>query len=261
MPSATPGPPLPPTERFSDRAAVYTRGRPTYPDAIVAHLRQEGALPAQGVVVDIGVGTGLSSEPFLRAGHTVIGVEPNAAMRAVGDERLAPHGRYLSVNGSAEETTLDAHCAHLVIAGQAFHWFDPPRAGAESRRVLVPGGWAALIWNDRPATGTPFLEGYEALLKEYGIDYEKVSHRHVDEDAINRYFAPTQPRVAYFDNPRALDRDELAALVGSASYMPPPGHPRHAAMTTALGRLFDAYAADGRVAMGYRTRMHYGALA
>jgi len=261
MSSDTAASALPPTERFSDRAAVYTRGRPTYPDAIVAHLRQEGALPAHGVVVDVGVGTGLSSEPFLRAGHSVIGVEPNAAMRAVGDERLAHYGRYLSVNGSAEETTLEARAAQLVIAGQAFHWFDPPRAGAEARRILVPGGWAALIWNDRPATGTPFLEGYEALLKEYGIDYEKVSHRHVDTDAINRYFAPTRPRVVYFDNPRALDRDELAALVGSASYMPPPGHPRHAAMSTALQGLFDTYAVDGRVAMGYRTRMHYGAIA
>lgn len=250
-----------PTERFSDRAAVYTRGRPTYPDAIVTHLRSEGALPAHGVVVDLGVGTGLSAEPFLRAGHPVIGVEPNAAMRAVGDERLAPYGRYLSVGGSAEQTTLAARCAHLVIAGQAFHWFDPARAGAEARRVLMPGGWAALIWNDRPATGTPFLEGYERLVKEYGIDYEKVTHRHVDEDAIARFFAPTAWRVAFFDNPRALDREELAALVGSASYMPPPGHPRHAAMSAALRRLFDAHAVDGRVAMHYRTRMHYGPLA
>jgi SAM-dependent methyltransferase len=250
-----------PTERFSDRAAVYTRGRPTYPDAIVAHLRAAGALPERGVVIDLGVGTGLSSEPFLRAGCSVIGVEPNGPMRAVGDERLAHHDRYRSVGGSAEDTTLASGCAHLVIAGQAFHWFDPARAGAEARRILVRGGWAALIWNDRPATGTAFLDGYEALLKAYGIDYEKVSHRHVDEDAIDRFFAPTRPAVAHFDNPRSLDRDELAALVGSASYMPPPGHPRHAGMTAALARLFDAHAVEGRVAMRYRTRMHFGPLA
>jgi SAM-dependent methyltransferase len=249
------------TERFSDRAAVYTRGRPTYPDALVAHLRAAGALPPQGVVVDLGAGTGLSSEPFLRAGYAVIGVEPNGPMRAAGDERLAAYPAYRSVDGSAEDTTLAPGCAHLVIAGQAFHWFEPARAGAEARRILVPGGWAALVWNDRPATGTPFLEGYEALLKTYGIDYDKISHRHVDEDAINRFFAPTSPSVAYFDNPRALDRDELAALVGSASYMPPPGHPRHPEMSAALAQLFDAHAIDGRVAMHYRTRMHYGPLA
>ena len=70
-------------------------------------------MPDGGVVVDLGVGTGLSAEPFLRAGHPVIGVEPNAAMRAVGDERLASSGRYRSVEGRSEATTLDDRCALL----------------------------------------------------------------------------------------------------------------------------------------------------
>jgi SAM-dependent methyltransferase len=253
-------PPTPPTERFSDRAEVYTRGRPSYPDALVVHLRAEGALPEDAVVVDIGVGTGLSSEPFLRAGCSVIGVEPNAAMRTVGDQRLGAYERYLSVGGSAEETTLDAGCANVVIAGQAFHWFDPPRAAAEARRILKPQGWAALIWNDRPPAGTPFAAAYEAFLRNWGIDYEKVTHRHVDEDAIRRFFAPIAPRVATFDNPRRLDRGDLTALVGSASYMPAPGHPRHPAMSAALMQLFDAHASAGAVEVHYRTRMHYGKL-
>ena len=248
------------TERFSDRAAVYTRGRPTYPDAVVAHLRKEGALRNDAVVVDIGVGTGLSSEPFLRAGCSVIGVEPNAAMRAVADERLARYERYRSVGGTAEETTLPGGIAHLAIAGQAFHWFDPPRAGAEARRILQQDGWAALIWNDRPPAGTPFLEAYEAFLLQWGIDYEKVTHRHVDEDAIARFFAPTVPRVAHFDNPRRLDREEVFALVGSASYMPAPGHARHSGMSAALASLFDKHADSGSVEIRYRTRMHYGKL-
>ena len=134
------------------------------------------------------------------------------------------------------------------------------QASAETRRLLAPGGWAALMWNDRPASGTPFLEAYENFLRAHGIDYEDVKHRHIDEDALHRYFAPTRPRVAYFDNPRALGRSDLTALVASASYMPAPGHPRHSAMAAALAQLFDAHAVDGRVQMHYRTRMHYGPL-
>jgi SAM-dependent methyltransferase len=36
-----------------------------------------------------------------------------------------------------------------VVVGQAFHWFDPSRALPEAARVLRPGGWLALIWNER----------------------------------------------------------------------------------------------------------------
>ena len=66
--------PLSATERFSDRADAYVRGRPTYPQAIVEQLQKVGALKQGHTVVDLGVGTGLSAEPFLRSGYTVIGV-------------------------------------------------------------------------------------------------------------------------------------------------------------------------------------------
>lgn len=249
------------TERFSDRADAYVRGRPSYPRAIVAHLEQAGALKTGQTVVDIGVGTGLSSEPFLGSGYTVIGVEPNGAMRAAGDQQLRAYATYRSVAGTAEATSLPARAADLVIAGQAFHWFDVPRAADEVRRILRPGGWAALIWNDRQSTGSAFLAGYEALLRTHGIDYAKLIHRHVDEKAIAQFFTPVHPALVTFDNPRELEREDLLALAGSASYLPPPQDPRHAALVLALNSLFDAHAKEGKVRMMYRTRMHFARIA
>jgi len=63
----------------SATARRLTRGA-TYPDAIVAHLRAAGALPADGVVVDIGVERALRGTVPARRSHRD-GVEPNAAMR------------------------------------------------------------------------------------------------------------------------------------------------------------------------------------
>ena len=248
------------TERFSNRADAYVRGRPTYPPAIVDQLEKVGALRRGQTVVDIGVGTGLSAEPFLRSGYTVIGVEPNGPMRAAGDQQLREFPHYSSVAGTAEATSLPDQAADLVIAGQAFHWFDVPRAATEARRILRPGGWAALIWNDRQSTGSAFLAGYEELLRTHGIDYAKLLHRHIDEASISQFFAPATATMAVFDNPRELEREDLLALAASASYLPPPGDPRHAALLLALNALFDAHAKNGTVQMMYRTRMHYGEL-
>jgi len=249
--------PLSVTERFSDRADAYVRGRPSYPQAIVEQLQRVGALKRGQTVVDLGVGTGLSAEPFLRSGYTVIGVEPNEPMRMAGDQQLRDFARYRSVAGTAEATTLPDDSVDLIIAGQAFHWFDVPRAAIEARRILRPGGWAALIWNDRESTGSAFLAGHEALLRTHGIDYAKLLHRHVDEKAIAQFFAPAQTALVTFDNPRELEREDLLALARSASYLPPPGDPRHAAMLLALNALFDTHAKNGTVQMMYRTRMHY----
>jgi len=249
--------PLSVTERFSDRADAYVRGRPSYPQAIVEQLQRVRALKRGQTVVDVGVGTGLSAEPFLRSGYTVIGVEPNEPMRMAGDQQLRAFARYRSVAGTAEATTLPDDSVDLIIAGQAFHWFDVPRAAIEARRILRPGGWGALIWNDRQSTGSAFLAGYEALLRTHGIDYAKLLHRHVDEKAIAQFFAPAQTAVVTFDNPRDLEREDLLALAGSASYLPAPGDPHHAAMLLALNALFDTHARASTVQMMYRTRMHY----
>ena len=252
------------TERFSNRADAYVRGRPSYPRQIVDHLQHAGALKRGQIVVDIGVGTGLSAEPFLRSGYSVIGVEPNEAMRLAGDQQLGSYidkgGNYRSIAGTAEATTLPDNAADLVIAGQAFHWFDAKRAAIEARRIMRPGGWAALIWNDRQSTGSAFLAGYEALLRTHGVDYDKTIHRHIDDKAIAQFFGPAQPLVATFDNPRELTREDLLALAGSASYLPAPGDARHAAMLSALNALFDAHQKSGSVQMMYRTRMHYAQL-
>jgi hypothetical protein len=53
-----------------------------------------------------------------------------------------------------------------------------------------------------------------------------------------------------------MDWAALAALAGSASYLPAPGQPRHADFSRALHALFDAQARQGAVEMKYTCRMH-----
>ena len=59
------------TERFSNRADAYVRGRPSYPHALVDTCR-ESERSNRTHRRRLGVGTGLSAEPFLRSGYAVI---------------------------------------------------------------------------------------------------------------------------------------------------------------------------------------------
>src|SRR5262249_34844668 len=66
--------------------------------------------------------------------------------------------------GSGESTGLPDGAAACVLAAQAFHWFDAPVALAEFRRVLRPGGWVALVWNERDESD-PFTAAYGAVIR------------------------------------------------------------------------------------------------
>jgi SAM-dependent methyltransferase len=181
--------PSDPTRRFSDRVDNYVRYRPGYPAEALDILRAETGLTAESVVADVGSGTGILSELFLKHGNTVYGIEPNDDMRQAAERLLRGYPEFHSVAGSAEATTLPAAGVDFVVAGQAFHWFDRPRARAEFARILRPGGWVVLLWNARRVDATPFLRDYEALLQAYSIDYRQVRHENVTPEVLAGWFA------------------------------------------------------------------------
>jgi SAM-dependent methyltransferase len=258
MSAATPAPPVDPTVRFSDRAQAYARGRPGYPPQIAQHLARELELGAGAVIVDLGSGTGLSALIFLQAGFRVIGVEPNARMRALAEQALAGMPGFASVAGSAQATTLPPAGADCVVAAQAFHWFDLEATRAEALRILRGPPRAALIWNVRRTQESEFSRGYERLLLEFGGEYPQIRERHTDEGSIASFFGGPQWRRADFAHVTELDFELLTARVHSTSYLPAPDQSAYAPMMRALRQLFDATQRDGRVAMQYDARVYSG---
>ncbi|HXJ15686.1 MAG TPA: class I SAM-dependent methyltransferase [Candidatus Polarisedimenticolia bacterium] len=248
---------LNPIQRFSNRAEDYLRYRPGYPREILDALREECGLAAESVVADIGSGTGLLTQLFLANGNFVYGVEPNAAMREAGEHALEGWPNFRSVAGSAEATTLPDAAVDFVVAGQAFHWFEMNAARAEFRRVLKPGGWVAVIWNER-RKDTPFLRAYENLLRTYGTDYAEVAAAYPEQTRMEEFFGAGAFHHKFFPNAQDFDFDGLRGRLLSASYAPPKGHPNHEPMLAELKRLFDAHAKNGRVRVEYITRLYIG---
>ena len=249
-----------PTRRFSSRVEDYVRYRPSYPAEVVRLLERECGLTALSVVADIGSGTGLLAELFLRLGCEVYGVEPNKDMRLAGDTILGSSPTFHSIEGRAEQTTLPAASVDFVTAGQAFHWFAPDQARSEFARILRPGGWVVLAWNERLVTADPFLAGYEALLHTYAPEYDQVDHRHIDAAAIARFFGHDSWHQAVFKNRQSFDSEGLCGRLRSSSYTPQPGSPEYEPMMQGLRHLFDECQRDGHVAFLYETKVYYGQL-
>jgi SAM-dependent methyltransferase len=251
-----------PKQRFTSRVEHYIKYRPGYPTAVIDTLRAEANLTPQSFVADIGSGTGLLARIFLDFGCQVTGVEPNLEMRAAGERLLAGYPGFTSRDGSAESTGLGEASVDFVIAGQAFHWFDPSRARGEFARILRPSGWVVLVWNERRLDSTPLLRDYEALLQVYATDYNQINHRNVEADprTIPAFFGGDY-RVERFDNRQVFDYAGLEGRLLSSSYTPEEGDPRYQAMLAELRRIFDQHQQAGQVIFELDTRMFYGRLA
>jgi SAM-dependent methyltransferase len=246
--------------RFSNRVADYVRYRPGYPAALLDLLRAECALRPEHVIADFGSGTGLLSKLFLENGNRVLGVEPNTEMREAGEEYLRGFQKFISVNGSAEASTLGDASVEFVTAGQAFHWFEPTAARREFVRILKPGGWVVVVWNDRRMEETQFGRDYEDLLLRFGTDYTRVKDAYPEISHIQSFFGESRFVERDLPNEQLFDWDGLCGRLRSSSYAPTEGHPNFAPMMAELERIYRASAVNGAVRMQYFTRIYFGRL-
>jgi SAM-dependent methyltransferase len=246
-----------PTQRFSSRVENYVRYRPSYPPEVLGLLKNECGLTTDSAIADIASGTGIFTRVLLDNGNPVFGVAPNAAMRQAGEELLQGYARFTSIAGTAEGTTLPDHSVDIVTAAQAAHWFDRKKARGEFLRILKPGGWTVLLWNERRTGSTPFLCDYEALLLTYGTDYQEVRHERTT-DEIADFFAPSPFQERGFEMGQQCGYSELEGRLLSSSYTPQPDRPEYEPMLRELRRIFEKHAVNGCVTLEYNTRVFFG---
>jgi SAM-dependent methyltransferase len=247
-------------QRFSNRADDYARYRPGYPREVLHVLGTWCALKPDHVIADIGSGTGLLTKLFLENGNRVLGVEPNAEMRAAGEEFLGSYKNFTSIAGSAENTTLPDNSVDFVAAAQAFHWFDLEPTRREFLRILKPHGRVIIIWNERLLDTTAFLRDYEALLHRFGTDYARVNESYPRADQMLTFFSPNEFTSHVLPNFQEFDLAGLSGRLRSSSYAPAPGHPQFEPMMEELQRIFVAHQENGVVRMEYRTHVYTGML-
>ncbi len=247
---------LSPTTRFSNRVENYVKYRPSYPEAIITFLEKNIGLQKENRIVDIGSGTGLFSELFLKNGYAVIGIEPNNDMRKEGEKKLGQYPDFTSINHRAEETGLRSNSINLITVAQAFHWMEPVATKKEFLRILKPGGHIVIAYNLR-LSHTPFLRAYENLKAKFGDDYHAT--KNVNDESVKAFYNPMEMKIQQFDNMQMLDFDALKGQLLSSSYIPLPGHVTYNDMITDLAKLFVDYNKNGFVKMEYETKLYYNA--
>lgn len=236
---------------FERAASVYDRARPGYPLAALAALRDALQLGPGRRVVDLGAGTGKLTRALATTGADVVALEPVAAMR-VELQRLLPDIEV--VDGRAEATGLDDASCDAATAAQSFHWFDPAATFTELRRILVPSGAFAIVFNRRD-TASPGHGAIEELLAPHrGETPSWGDHRWREALATDPPgFVADDLRT--FDNPQRVDVEGAVERVASTSFVAAMDDEQRAELLTAARDRLAALAVDGIVTLEHTTEL------
>ena len=241
--------------RFSSRVENYIKYRPHYPQAVIDSLVHEYGFQPHSVVADIGSGTGIFSELLLDNGFTVLGVEPNNAMRTASVNLLGSKPGFKAVAGSAAETNLADNSVDFIVCAQAFHWFKDTAVKREFKRILRAGGKVVVLWNERQVE-TRFEQKYDALIQQHAADVDSVNHALIDYDSLRAFFAPKVCIFNSFDNQQEFDYEGLLGRLLSSSYMPNYGEAGYAALVDDVKELFDSFQEDGKIKLRYKVNTY-----
>ena len=145
-----------PTSDFSPIASRYdlTRDIPQrFLETCYERLHRQGLLPARGIVLDAGCGTGQISLPLAGLGYAVCGVDVSADMLRVARAKRPPDGQAHYIVADVRSLPLRDDCVDAVVVSKLFqHVHDWERACRELLRALQPGGCIVNL-NERGAFG------------------------------------------------------------------------------------------------------------
>lgn len=245
--------------KFDGMGNIYAKFRPNYPKAFIDFLFTDLDLPKNCVFADIGAGTGILTKQLLEKGAAVYAVEPNDDMRKVAENNLNEFSRFISVKGSAENTTLSDNSIDIITVAQAFHWFDRPKFKKECQRILKPQGKIVLVWNSRDNKSEPVMEN-DSINRKYCPNFKGFSggmRGATTEDDFSDFFSG-EYTVKVFRNPLAYSKESFVGRNLSASYALKENDANYAAYVNELEKLFDKYSKDGILTMPNFTRCYFG---
>lgn len=241
--------------RFSNRVENYVKYRPVYPNEAINFLCDKLRINKKSVIAEMGSGTGILTKQIIDKAGKIYAVEPNKEMRKAAEKLLSEFINFISVDASAENTSLPDHSVDFVISAQAFHWFDRIKTKKEFKRILKNDGIVILLWNNR-LFNTDFLKQYEIILKKYANDYNKVNHLLITEKELTEFY--NQFQKITFPNKQTFDHEGLIGRLLSSSYVPLPGEKNHNLLFKEIEKIYHIYSVDGMINFSYVTEVYWG---
>jgi len=153
-------------ETFNQRADLYDRIRPGYPDALVDDVIALSEIPKQGRILEIGCGTGKATELFASRGYSIDCLDIGNDLAAVAATKFGEFDNVRVVVSTFEDWESNDRVYDLIIAATAFHWMDRTVAYVKSAALLKPAGALAVFSNTHIRKNEGFFARVQVVYRE-----------------------------------------------------------------------------------------------
>lgn len=244
---------------FDGIGETYAKYRPSYSQELLKYFYSEIGINKSSIIADIGSGTGILTRQLLNKCSKIYAVEPNSDMRKVAERNLGNDCRFISVNGTAENTTLESNSIDYITAAQSFHWFNRLIFKQECKRILRPKGNVILIWNSRDEN-SELVRKIDFINQKYCPNFSGSACGMRGAKTPNDFddFFCQEYTSSCFQNNLKFTIDEFIGLHLSASYRLDVNDSNYLRYINELTEIFNLYNINGILEMPNLTRCYVG---
>lgn len=146
----------------------YEKFRPSYVPELYREIFASCSLNSRSQVLEIGIGTGQATLPFLAVGCQLTAIEPGMNLANVCKEKFSNYPNLHIITGKFEDISLSEASYDLIYSATAFHWIPEVLGYPKVYSLLQENGLFAQFANHPD----PYIENPE-LGPELNRLYEK----------------------------------------------------------------------------------------
>ena len=133
--------------KFNEDAENYDKARPSYPAELFEDIIKYSNVSEKSNILEIGIGTGQATLPFLTLGCNVTAIELGSELAEYTREKFSAFKNINVINADFIEADLEMGYYDLIYCATAFHWLPQEKAYNKIKKLLKPNGTLALFWN------------------------------------------------------------------------------------------------------------------
>lgn len=213
---------------FDTASSLYEKMRPGYVDGVYQTIFDYCPINSSSRVLEIGIGSGQATLPFLQTGCRYTAVEYGAQLSEQCREKFKDYPGFSVITGRFEDVEPERETYDLVVSATAFHWVPEEIGYPKVYSILKHGGTFARFANHPfRDKGNPALgEEIDALYRKY---YDAFYHK--ERQPLQEYgeeqarqvamtaqaYGFEEIRYALFSRTRTFRAEEYRMLLGTYS--------------------------------------------